>query len=156
MSLVSDWWDYRWTKMKRVREAPKEHYQAFEPEKNSCNFLFFLKFNWRTFVPEVSRFCSCKCFWDRRTNIIKTQVRQDRQKETLSKEWHTRYQKDKAKEGENLMSSDSDVEISDKKNSNLEAPKVKPSLSEIKESKILSPHLSQKHKKTPRVRYKVK
>lgn len=54
------------------------------------------------------------------------------------------------------MSSDSDVEISDKKNSNLEAPKVKPSLSEIKESKILSPHLSQKHKKTPRVRYKVK
>ena len=69
----------------------------------------------------------------------------------------TKYQKDKAKEGENLMSSDSDAEISDKKNSNLEAPKVKPSLQEIKESnKDPLPTYKSKAQKTPRVRYKVK
>lgn len=79
----------------------------------------------------------------------------DRKK--LNQENDTQGVKKNKEKGEDLMYFDSDVETSDKKNSNLEAPKVKPSLQKTKESNKDPLHTPKSEaQKSPGVNSKIK
>lgn len=135
-------------KWNRVGEVLKEHYQAFGPEKVPVTPFYF----WNLIIELLSQRHQdpvvANAIETGEEILLKNKLNKI-DKKKLNQENDTQgVKKNNKKEGEDLMYSDSDVETSDKKTiQTYRLPKLSHPCRKLgSQTRILSPHLSQKHK----------